>query len=708
MLSNAQKYFLAAAVSLSGVGMSVLWYRHATAEFLLGDGDGEKLAVLQSGRGEVERKPGERLIWQQLTDGAALVNGDTLRTGARGEGKVTLLESGTVISVEPDSLIVIEKSKGAISLDLLSGGLFVKSESKTSLAAAAPTIKAGNTRLSLGSASTELTLSMDKGKTATVAVAKGNIDLDTNGKQVTLNQGAAGAISDKGIKEQKVMQVLAPGPNAVVDIGPTGDIPVSFTWPPLNEKLQVYLEIGESRTVLKRAESPGVPARAGILALKLPALNFYWRLVAVDPSSGKADQTSLVFRASTIALSPPVLVSPRPGEPMFLSEKKVVEVLASWSNPQFAEKTILVVAKGRDFKDIVYRQNFEGGSEGSFEIRQAGTYHWRVLAFFAGREKPLSSEVSEFIINDKLELNPPVITFPENGSVIPLAKLKDSSLFLRWNEVPGIENYQIAIKSKDGKFDDISDVVPVAQFRMTSLSAGTYTWRLKSVGPGKQASAWSKPATFSVSSVGSLAWLEPVDPEYRYKSKRPSVVLAWEPGPQEVKKWQLRFAKSVEELDAAEWQTMTMAKTKLSLASDGKYFFEVRGLDKDETVLAVGKMRSIDILPPPPLEAPEFIDFASDIKRAAPDGSIKLKWNEIKEASGYVIVLDHSSSKEKKKYEEESTSLKLTGLGPGKYKVQISAVNERGEQGKSGEARYIEVPNVSNIAPPKVNSIKVH
>jgi hypothetical protein len=705
MMSNTLKYSLTAAFCMTWSALSFLWYRHAKQVLLTGDSSGEKLAVLQSGKGDVERKPAERLIWQPLTEGAALLNGDTVRTGPNGEGRVSLLESSTIIALERDSLIVIEKSKGTISLDLLSGGLFIKSESKTAKGIA-PTIKAGKTQLSLGGSGAEMTLSMDKGKDATLAVSKGNIDINANGKQVTLQQGDAGAISDQGIKEQKLIQVTAPQPNAVLDIGATGSEPVLFTWSPIQENLKIYLEAGPTRSELRRVTSQGIASSSGVLATVLPAGTFYWRLVALDAASGKPGLASLVYLASTISLSPPALILPKKGDQFYLT-RGAIDVSASWTKPQSSESSMLLVSKDRDFKEIYLKKSFHEESQTTLEFEDPGVYYWRVLAFFNGRAKPLSSEVAEISIKEKLDLIPPKPVQPENRMVIPLAKVKATGVFLDWSDVPGIENYQVDVKSPS-RGAVASETTSVARFQVTDMKVGTYTWKVKSLGPAKQSSEWSEAFTFQVVALGSIAWKEPIADEYQYATKEPSISISWEKSPENAKKWRIRYARDRAELADKGWNSLLGTKATVKLPTAGAYLFEVQALDEADIVLAASKMREINVKAPPTLAAPEFVDFGSKFMKSNSDGSIKIRWKAVKDASGYILVLKEPDTKAAKKFEQNSTSLQLTGLNPGQYKIQISTVNNHGEQGELGEVNYIEVPKTSDIAAPKVKSIKVH
>jgi hypothetical protein len=184
--------------------------------------------------------------------------------------------------------------------------------------------------------------------------------------------------------------------------------------------------------------------------------------------------------------------------------------------------------------------------------------------------------------------------------------------------------------------------------------------------------------------------------------------MSWEKGSATAERWRIRFGRDKDELQAKPWNVVKGSKASLRMPTEGKFLFEAQALDSTDTILAATKIKQVTILPPPPLEAPEFVDFDNKLKKANTDGSIKVKWREIENALGYVIFLHDPKRQGETKYEERSTSLQLKGLNPGKYRIQILTVNERGEHGKMSEARYIEVPNTSNIAAPKVNSIKVH
>lgn len=378
----------------------------------------------------------------------------------------------------------------------------------------------------------------------------------------------------------------------------------------------------------------------------------------------------------------------------------------SWSNPQYLDRSSIAVSKTNDFKSIIYRKNFDVESEDTVEINEPGTYYWKVLAYFPGREKPIASQLGAFVIKDKLDLKAPELLRPQNQSSIPLAKAKQSGLFLQWSDVPGSESYQIKISTK-GSAGQRAESTDLSQFRFDNIRAGTFSWQVRAIGPAQQASKWSEPYTFKIADIADLAWVKPASDDYRYKTLKPTVSLAWEDGPNPGMKWRLRFGHNRSELVDKDWIAVKGTKTTVELPSDGKFVFEVQALDKEELILAATKIREITVLPPPPLDPPMLMDFDEKIRKANADGSIRVRWKQVADAKSYIVKIKEPGSKTEKIIEESKTGLDLKGLSPGRYQIRVSTVDERGIAGDPSEAKFIEVPKFSDIKAPKVNAIKV-
>ncbi len=129
MKSKIKRLSLAALLSGSGFAATFVWYK-STDQTLIKTGE-TPLAQVSQVSDEVLRRPPTRLLWNVVNTGDPLYNGEAIRTSDAGEVRIQF-EDGRYIDIEPDSLIVLSKAQGDISLDLMEGGLFVNAKSDSS------------------------------------------------------------------------------------------------------------------------------------------------------------------------------------------------------------------------------------------------------------------------------------------------------------------------------------------------------------------------------------------------------------------------------------------------------------------------------------------------------------------------------------------------------------------------------------------------
>src|SRR4051812_34720002 len=121
-----RKLILAAILSLTGIGLSFLWYRFDLARTGNRDNFSKKLlAHLGSAKNEVQKRPAKRVIWQRIDEDEPLFSGEAVRTSPDAEAKITF-ESGAEVDLDPDSVVVIEETGNKVNLDFVKGNLFVK------------------------------------------------------------------------------------------------------------------------------------------------------------------------------------------------------------------------------------------------------------------------------------------------------------------------------------------------------------------------------------------------------------------------------------------------------------------------------------------------------------------------------------------------------------------------------------------------------
>lgn len=709
MQTNSTKHILRsllapALLSLTGFAVTMRWHAQFDAP-LRDSAGGVAVATLAEGRDGVEKRPKRRLIWQEIPPGAELYRGDAVRTAPNAEGRVRLAD-GTVIAMEPNSLIILEETKGGLELNLVSGSLFVAKEAapdrattKTDKRALVTSIKAGATHLVLGATSTQLSLSKLEGAAATVAVAKGDVAVKAGEKQFTVKEGTAGTVDAQGLDVSSTIETTSPPPNAILAVTEGKASRVAFRWQPLSKEHLVHLELGTTREALRPATAE-VAGDVGGLTFAVPDGIFYWQLKARLKNQPNKAAASVVLRAETVQLTPPELVSPAVGTTLFL-EKETTEVELSWRRSPKAMSSRVQLAPESSFAKPILDKELQSSSELAVVLKREGRFYWRVLDEWEGREKPLVSAVRSFDVKKIRELAVPALVAPAQGAA--LTRLDEKPTFLEWQEVPGAEAYDVRVvggdkPSLERRLDD-------THLRLPTLAPGTYEWQVRASAGADSSSKWSSARKFSVNKVEKIAWT--TNGEYTYRTQTPEIELRWKAGSPNVKSYRLRYARESDELAKAPWKKTSTNTAAVRHEEDGSYYYEVQGLGDQGQVVAVGEPRRVRLQPEKPLSPPELI-AKSGILSAAANGTLSLRWRPVEHAASYVIELRSPESSGSRTFKSKGTEYRLSALMPGKYTIRLATVNARGEVGPSAPPRTIVVPDTSDLPPPSVQNLRVH
>ena len=79
----------------------------------------DAIARLKSHTNEVQRKPVARVIWQDLSSNELLYSGESIRTSNNGYAKIAFNDDNTVVELEPQSMIILERASDGLSLNYL-------------------------------------------------------------------------------------------------------------------------------------------------------------------------------------------------------------------------------------------------------------------------------------------------------------------------------------------------------------------------------------------------------------------------------------------------------------------------------------------------------------------------------------------------------------------------------------------------------------
>lgn len=386
MKKHLYRLATAAVISSSVFAGTYFWYS-ATDKSSSTSNDEKPVAFVGTVTDEIQRRQASRLLWQIVNQGEALYDGEAIRTGSKGEVQILFTDNNRHLDLEPESLIVIKRSEGEISLDLIEGSLFVaqsQQDPNSENAAAAPALvlksKEGKIDLSNATAS----LSKESGKDIKVQVLEGSASVkDDSGGENSLTQ-------------TDTIKVIAPIVGR--DLFVRADQPenISFKWEKNPELKNIKLYMGSSRRKLQLLES-AIPTNDQISAIA-PFGNLYWKLVA-ENSKGKTVETA-IFKNRIVARYAPTVVSPT------ADQKITTELLPTsldfvFTNFEQAKSVVLEVWSDPDLKTKILTETVSNQGIVKLNKLNAGTYFYRANSYFEDNATPYTSKVQKFEISKK-------------------------------------------------------------------------------------------------------------------------------------------------------------------------------------------------------------------------------------------------------------------------------------------------------------------
>lgn len=375
MSRNLFRVLLSLGLSVAGAIATHLWFSMEQKKFARNyDSDETPLAIVKETRDQVDRKQRERLIWHLVRPSETLFSGEQIRTSDMGTTQIEFVDNGTLIDVEPGSLITIEKSAGGAEIDLISGDLLVTHEDEKTEA----TIQIKSEGKKIERAGKNTVISKKAGKAAEVS----SLDSGAQNRAVAVDE----------------IPVVSPGLAAVSYLDFSKNDPVQVR---LSDEIPVTVDVrveaGPYPHKLKKFDK--VILKEKSIELDLPAGLHYWRVVYVDRDTGKVLRKSKISKLRIFAQRSPLQLFPEDDKLANLSEDQM-KLRFEWANPGQLRNLVLEVAKDSTLKTD--RQIHRVGTKmwKSVPLDQ-GEYYWRVTGYY-GDGKPLSSRVRKVLVNKVL------------------------------------------------------------------------------------------------------------------------------------------------------------------------------------------------------------------------------------------------------------------------------------------------------------------
>ncbi len=436
MISKVKRLLIAALLSGTGIAATLLWYK-STESSILNSGE-TPLAQVGQVSDEVLRRPPTRLLWHSVNTGDPLFNGEAIRTSAAGEVRIQF-EDGRYIDIEPDSLIVLSKAQGEISLDLMAGGLFVNAKSDgtaTGPAAGGLVLNSAQGKVDLSGASASL--SKEEGQKLNLQVVEGSAKIQSkDGQTKELTSGKSGVLGVSGLQfDSSQLKIISPLPNKSVYVDPSKRPEVKFEWSGFPKEWKVSAFVGPGRKLMKEVGTAEVGGEK--LASTLSMGKHYWKLVARDPQSNEVKAESPVYRLEVMPRSTPALLAPAPNAQLeFETLPNAVQFL--WQKLEDSTQLVLEVAQDPQLRKKIITQRVDNVDQFQLPNLSEGTYYWRMSSFYPDSNEPWSGSVQQFRVLKKADEKPVQVAVTWENVDSQQYFLDNPSLSLAWNAGPQTE-----------------------------------------------------------------------------------------------------------------------------------------------------------------------------------------------------------------------------------------------------------------------------
>ncbi len=429
-----KRLFVPFLISILGVILTKYWSVKTAPK--IEEQNQNALAVLVNSSNEVRKKPKDRLVWFVVEDGDSLYPGETVRTSANAEAKITLATGQSEIEMDPDSEISLDFEQGKVSLDFLKGNLTVSSEN----ASDELVVKAGDKKISLK----ESVFKMAKSKSGKLdyKVLKGKAELSSNGQVESL----------KAVEVEKIeLTLLAPANQESVAVMPVISDLVDFQWTPIIDDYEVSLQTTKDKSSFKNAWTSKPQSGAqGKLTAAAKEGRFFWRLKATRKDQTVPPVFSEVREIEFVASKPVQLVLPKDQEVLRPSELPL-QIQFSWVNSSSLENLQWQLAKEASFNESIRTQSLQEALQLTEKLLAPGVYFWRVSGQLKNSEHVLFSRTFSFSVKPEVKLLPPVLTAPIPDFLTTHKNFKKNSLQLQWQPVLSATSYKVVVQLQKDK-----------------------------------------------------------------------------------------------------------------------------------------------------------------------------------------------------------------------------------------------------------------
>ncbi|MBO9665632.1 MAG: FecR domain-containing protein [Bdellovibrio sp.] len=450
------------------------------------NGQLELIGSVAVSQNDVRRKNLDTFSWRPASREDSIYENDSIFTGERSEAQIRL-QDGTIIRIQPNSLITLKMKNGQMSLDLRYGNLIGEIAQGSTLK-----IHSGGEEFNLDS-SEKSKVQFKKAHTGNVdlQLLSGKINYSDKKKQAQLVKDTPVAISPKGeIKQLQKPTVELKTANNTTWMRINPDDPLPLEWIGHGDISNYDVEISATPDFKNVTVSKSTPEMKLPMTEPLEPGSYFWRVKAYDRNGETA--LSEVRQMGVTHLAGPEITSPQK-QAEFQMEMRVKspEDLAlateiKWQAPPILKVFKWQVSKEERFNEVL-KEGTVNGLNALTPKLPSGTYWVRVAgATEDNKVSPWSAPVS-FSLNltAKKELERPArpelvakdikFKLPRTGERRPASEMAPK---LEWKPVVQTKLYHVQV-SKDMDFKNAKRYdVPTTSTLWSQVQPGQFYYRV--------------------------------------------------------------------------------------------------------------------------------------------------------------------------------------------------------------------------------------
>lgn len=300
----------------------------------------------------LKKQPGH-LVWEQLSKDDYIYSGESIRTMVNSSAHVEFLKDGSVIKIDPESVIVLDMQSDRILLDFLKGSLFIENKGKDT----------------------------------------NNLLIKSDGKTQILNSKEFSMSKDdkNGLIIENKIKLQTPKNFSDDILTETEQENVEYALNSDAELTNLEFWSGPVRTEMKRQKVfSKIPKGVFKFNFLSPVGNNYWQ-VKGDSKSGSIASPIQSFKIQKY--TEPVITFPKE-DSQFIKSSDSNPIDFRWVNKIKNLKHKVQLSLDAKFSEIKTESSLKLDSEAQIIIKDEGNYYWRLIS--VNKNKTFTSEIHKF------------------------------------------------------------------------------------------------------------------------------------------------------------------------------------------------------------------------------------------------------------------------------------------------------------------------